>query len=146
MHNKHGRRVSVADRTVEIINFAKRYCMQSEQILQSSIKESFGRYQQIKRVGRGGMGEVWLCEDTLLHRQVAIKTLPLHSQQDQDYEVRFEREAQAAAALNHPHILPVHDYSRQPLPHGQLMSYLVMPYVAGGSLADMIRRLASKRQ
>jgi serine/threonine protein kinase len=120
--------------------------MQSEHIVQSNVKENFGRYRQIKRVGRGGMGEVWLCEDALLHRQVAIKTLPLHSQQDQDYATRFDREAQAAAALNHAHILPVHDYGRQPLSDGQLMSYLVMPYIGGGSLSDLIKKLASKGQ
>jgi WD40 repeat protein len=120
--------------------------MQFDQVIQNPSHETFGRYQQIKRIGRGGMGEVWLCEDALLHRQVAIKTLPLHSQQDQEYEVRFEREAQAAAALNHAHILPVHDYGRQPLSHGQLMSYLVMPYIGGGSLSDLIKKLASKGQ
>jgi serine/threonine protein kinase len=120
--------------------------MQFDQVIQNPSRETFGRYQQIKRIGRGGMGEVWLCEDALLHRQVAIKTLPLHSQQDQEYEARFEREAQAAAALNHAHILPVHDYGRQPMSQGQLMSYLVMPYIGGGSLSDLIKKLASEHR
>ncbi|HEY4386733.1 MAG TPA: WD40 repeat domain-containing serine/threonine-protein kinase [Ktedonobacteraceae bacterium] len=121
--------------------------MQSGQSIQEITRQiDFGRYHRLKRVGRGGMGEVWLCEDSLIHRQVAIKTLPPHNQQDQDYAVRFEREAQAAAALNHPHILPVHDYGKQALPGGDVMTYLVMPYVNGGSLADTIKNLASKRQ
>ena len=121
--------------------------MHSGQSMQTITSQSdFGRYRRLKRVGRGGMGEVWLCEDSLMQRQVAIKTLPPHNQQDQEYAVRFEREAQAAAALNNPHILAVHDYGKQPLPDGNIMTYLVMPYVSGGSLADMIKNLASQRQ
>ncbi|HLJ34546.1 MAG TPA: hypothetical protein VKU38_12880, partial [Ktedonobacteraceae bacterium] len=61
-----------------------------------------GRYQLVRRIGVGGMGEVWLGEDPALHRQVAIKTLPLHNQNDNEFLQRFEREARAAAALNHP--------------------------------------------
>jgi serine/threonine protein kinase len=84
------------------------------------------------------MGEVWLAEDPRLHRQVAIKTLPTHSQDDREFLLRFEREAQAAAALNHPHILPVYDYGDQPVANGQSITYLVMPHVSGGSLANRI--------
>ncbi len=100
--------------------------------------QTLGRYQILRRIGRGGMGDVWLCEDPRLHRQVAIKTLPTHSQSDREFSLRFEREAQAAAALNHPHILPVHDYGEQPLSNGQVITYIVMPYISGGSLADRI--------
>jgi serine/threonine protein kinase len=100
--------------------------------------QTLGRYQLQQRIGRGGMGDVWLAEDPRLRRQVAIKTLPSHNQQDREYALRFEREAQAAAALNHPHILPVHDYGVQPLSNGQAITYIVMPYISGGSLADRI--------
>jgi serine/threonine protein kinase len=99
---------------------------------------ALGRYRLIRRIGIGGMGEVWLGEDPALHRQVAIKTLPLHNQNDNEFLQRFEREARAAAALNHPHILPVHDFGKQLLPNGQTITYIVMPYVSGGSLADRI--------
>jgi serine/threonine protein kinase len=104
---------------------------------------ALGRYQLIRRIGRGGMSEVWLAEDPQLNRQVAIKTLPPHNQNDHEFSLRFEREAQAAAALNHPHILHVHDYGRQQLINGMVVTYIVMPYIAGGSLEDKIARYAS---
>lgn len=103
-----------------------------------------GRYQLLRRIGKGGMGEVWLGEDPRLHRQIAIKTLPLHNASDREFVQRFEREARAAAALNHPHILPVHDYGEQRLPDGQAITYIVMPYVSGGTLAERIKMLAAK--
>jgi serine/threonine protein kinase len=108
--------------------------------------QTLGRYRLLRLLGRGGMGEVWLGEDPKLRRQVAIKTLPVHTQGDQEYLQRFEREAHAAAALNHPHILPVHDYGEERLANGQAISYLVMPYVPGGSLSDRISRVANNRQ
>src|SRR5438874_4749123 len=102
-----------------------------------------GRYQLLRKIGQGGMGEVWLGEDPRLHRQVAIKTLPIHNQSDREFLQRFEREARAAAALNHPHILPVHDYGEQSLPNGQALTYIVMPYVSGGTLAERIKKLTA---
>ena len=69
-----------------------------------------GRYQLIRVLGRGGMGEAWLADDTQLRRQVAVKLLPYVVVSNQGYLRDFEREARAAAALEHPHILPMHDY------------------------------------
>src|SRR5579885_2094881 len=115
--------------------------MQNDDIAQGTTEITLGRYRLLQRIGRGGMGEVWLGEDPRLHRQVAIKTLPLHSQGDREYLQRFEREAQAAAALNHPHILPVHDYGEQVLRNGQAITYIVMPYLPGGSLEERISTL-----
>src|SRR5712664_4084571 len=103
-----------------------------------------GRYRVLKRLGRGGMGDVWLGEDPRLHRQVAIKTLPTHNQSDREFSLRFEREAQAAAALNHPHILPIHDYGEHLQPDGQVVTYIVMPYIAGGSLAEWVTAQLAK--
>jgi serine/threonine protein kinase len=105
-----------------------------------------GRYRLQRRIGKGGMGEVWLADDPRLHRQVAIKTLPSHTQGDSEFLRRFEREARAAAALNHPHILPVHDYGEQPLADGQVITYIVMPYVEGGTLADRVKQLAAEQR
>jgi serine/threonine protein kinase len=99
---------------------------------------SLGRYRLLKQIGKGGMGEVWLGEDPRLHRQVAIKTLPVQKQQDNEFLLRFEREARAAAALNHPHILPIHDFGKQNLPDEEFITYIVMPYITGGTLADRI--------
>jgi WD40 repeat protein len=105
---------------------------------------ALGRYKLLRLLGRGGMGEVWLGADPNLHRQVAIKTLPAHNKDDREYLQRFVREAQAAAGLNHPHIVPVHDYGEQSLPDGSVITYLVMPYITGGSLEERIR--ASQQQ
>ena len=123
--------------------------MQEEDRTQPLVTTSsmiLGRYHLLRKIGHGGMGEVWLAEDPRLHRQVAIKTLPVHNQSDQEFLQRFEREARAAAALNHPHILPVHDYGDQTLPDGQAITYIVMPYVAGGTLTDRLKTLATNGQ
>jgi serine/threonine protein kinase len=61
-----------------------------------------GRYEIRAKIGEGGMGEVYLAEDTRLHRSVAIKILPANLANNRDRMRRFEQEAQAAAALNHP--------------------------------------------
>jgi serine/threonine protein kinase len=70
----------------------------------------FGRYRLVELLGRGGMGEVWRAYDTVTHRTVAIKVLPAHLVQDPTFVQRFRREAEAAAQLNSPHIIPIHDY------------------------------------
>src|SRR5207237_2243552 len=68
-----------------------------------------GRYEIRSQIGAGGMGEVYRARDEKLSRDVAIKVLPTSLSQDQDRLRRFEQEAQAAGALNHPNILAVHD-------------------------------------
>src|SRR6202023_830334 len=70
----------------------------------------FGRYRLIELLGRGGMGEVWRAHDTRTDRVVAVKVLPAHFAQDSTFEQRFRREAHAAARLNNPHVVPIHDY------------------------------------
>src|SRR5579884_514856 len=100
--------------------------------------QSLGRYRLVRRIGRGGMGDVWLAEDPRLKRLVAIKILPVQQQEDEEFLRRFEVEARAAATLNHPHILPVHDYNKQLLSDDTLLTYIVMPFISGGSLADRI--------
>ena len=68
-----------------------------------------GRYEIRSKIGEGGMGEVYRARDEKLNRDVAIKVLPTSLSQDQDRLRRFEQEAQAAGALNHPNILAVYD-------------------------------------
>jgi serine/threonine protein kinase, bacterial len=70
----------------------------------------FGRYRLVSLLGRGGMGEVWRAYDTGTDRTVALKVLPAQFAKDPIYEERFRREAQAAARLHNPHIVPIHDY------------------------------------
>jgi len=81
------------------------------------------------------MGEVYKAADARLNRTVAIKVLPPHFADDPERRHRFEREAQAIAALNHPHICTLHDVGKQ----GDI-DFLVMEYLEGETLADRIRR------
>ena len=110
------------------------------------ISGSLGRYQLLKQIGSGGTGKVWLGSDPHLHRQVAIKVLPPRVQGDQDAQARFERKVEAIATLNHPHILPIHDFGIQSLSDGQFITYFVMPYIAEGSLADLLAQQVRERQ
>ena len=70
----------------------------------------FGRYRLIELLGRGGMGEVWRAHDTDTDRIVAIKVLPPHFSDNEEFQKRFRREAHAAAGLNSPHVVPIHNY------------------------------------
>jgi serine/threonine protein kinase len=93
------------------------------------------RYRIIRRMGGGGMASVFLGEHGLLARQVAIKVLHPHLARDAEMAERFRREAEAAAQLGHPHIVPILDFGRT-----DETVYTVMPYLAGGSLADRLYR------
>jgi serine/threonine protein kinase len=95
----------------------------------------FGRYRLIELLGRGGMGEVWRAYDTVTDRVVALKVLPTQMAQDPDYEARFRREARAAAGLNNPHIVPIHDYGDI---DGRL--FVTMRLIDGRDLAATIAR------
>ncbi len=70
----------------------------------------FGRYRLLGLLGRGGMGEVWRAHDTVTDRMVAVKVLPAHFAENPMFDQRFRREAQAAAKLNDPHVVPIHGY------------------------------------
>jgi serine/threonine protein kinase len=93
----------------------------------------FGRYRLIELLGRGGMGEVWRAHDTSTNRTVAIKLLPPHLAQDDTFVKRFRREAEAAARLNSPHIIPIHDYGEI---DGRL--YVDMRLIEGRDLASVL--------
>src|SRR4030065_187040 len=92
---------------------------------------AFGRYEIKAEIGRGGMATVYRAHDPRFGRDVAIKVLPREFLHDPKFRTRFGREAQAIAALEHPNIVPVYDYGEE---EGQ--PFLVMRYMAGGSLAD----------
>jgi serine/threonine protein kinase len=97
-----------------------------------------GRYRLAQCIGKGGMGEVWQADDTQLRRQVAVKLLPAVHAGDHSYLQAFAYEARAAAALEHPNILPVHDFGEESIADGTVVTYLVMPYMTGGSLRNRI--------
>ena len=71
---------------------------------------AFGRYQLLQVLGRGGMGVVWRAHDTATDRVVAVKLLPVYLADDETFVKRFRREAHAAAQLNSPHVIPIHNY------------------------------------
>ena len=99
------------------------------------IPQMIGRYQVIAEVGRGGMATVYRAVDQQVGREVAIKVLPRELLHSQEFRARFQREAEALAALEHPAIVPVYDVGAH---DGQ--PYLVMRLMAGGSLADRLRQ------
>src|SRR5215475_10783689 len=70
---------------------------------------SLGHYRIVSRIGASGMGEVYLAQDTKLDRKVALKILPAELVADQERIRRFEQEAKAASALNHPNIITIHE-------------------------------------
>ena len=87
-----------------------------------------GPYEILSPLGAGGMGEVYHARDTKLNREVAIKTLPEAFAQDPERLARFQREAQALAALNHPNIAGIYGLEEHQGAH-----YLAMEFVAGES-------------
>jgi eukaryotic-like serine/threonine-protein kinase len=91
--------------------------------------QRIGPYQLESCIGAGGMGEVYKARDTRLNRTVAIKVLPAHVASDARARERFEREARAVAALNHPHICTLHDIGSQ-----EGVDFLVMEYIDGATL------------
>ncbi|MBU8932938.1 MAG: protein kinase [candidate division Zixibacteria bacterium] len=91
-------------------------------------------YRIIEKIGAGGMGEVYLAEDTKLKRKVALKFLPPHLCQDDECRERFKREAQAAAKLNHPNIVHIYEVAEH-----NARPFFAMEHVEGQSLKDVIR-------
>jgi len=94
-----------------------------------------GDYQVEGLIGRGGMGAVFRARDRRLKRDVAIKVLPDHVSRDQNLVLRFQREAETLASLNHPHIAAIYDILEI-----QGSKFLVLEYVDGETLADRIKR------
>jgi serine/threonine-protein kinase len=94
-----------------------------------------GPYEILSSIGRGGMGEVYKARDTRLDRAVAVKVLPSELATDPDRRQRFEREARAIAALEHPDICPLYDVG-----HHDGIHYLVMQHLDGETLAARLAR------
>ncbi len=99
---------------------------------------TLSHYRILSRIGAGGMGEVWLAEDTRLDRKVALKLLPAEFTQDADRVRRFMQEAKAASALNHPNIITVYDIGEC-----EAGRFIVMELVSGRTLSKIIREESS---
>jgi serine/threonine-protein kinase len=97
-----------------------------------------GRYELHRRLARGGMADVYLARDQLLDRPVAVKVLFPQYAADPSFVQRFRREAQDSANLNHPNIVGVYDWGEEGGTY-----FIVMEYVAGRSLADVLRQEGS---
>ena len=94
---------------------------------------TLSHYRVISKIGAGGMGEVYLAEDTRLHRKVALKILPTELAANKDRMRRFEQEAQAAAALNHPNIAHIYEIGEH-----DRMNFIAMEFVDGQTLRQKI--------
>ncbi|MCC6906191.1 MAG: protein kinase, partial [Anaerolineae bacterium] len=95
---------------------------------------TFGQYRILELIGSGGMANVYRAVQTSIGREVAIKVLPMHFLQDPTFTERFNREVRVIALLEHPRILPVHDYGE-----AEGMPFIVMRLLPGGSLAERIK-------
>ncbi|MFH9723518.1 Stk1 family PASTA domain-containing Ser/Thr kinase [Streptomyces sp. NPDC017254] len=106
-----------------------------------------GRYELGSVLGRGGMAEVYLGQDTRLGRTVAVKTLRADLARDPSFQARFRREAQSAASLNHPAIVAVYDTGEDYVDNVSI-PYIVMEYVDGSTLRELLhsgRKLLPER-
>jgi beta-lactam-binding protein with PASTA domain/predicted Ser/Thr protein kinase len=92
-----------------------------------------GRYQVLAKIGSGGMADVWLSEDTHLQRRIALKVLHTRLAQDREFVMRFQREAESAAGLQHPNVVSVFDRGEW-----QGTYYIAMQYVEGPTLKQLI--------
>ena len=99
------------------------------------IGNTLSHYKIIEKLGQGGMGEVYLAEDSRLDRKVALKILPPHLSDRAELRERFEREARAVSSLNHPHICTLYDIGEQDGIH-----YLVMEHLVGETLETRLAK------
>ncbi|MDQ3010132.1 MAG: serine/threonine protein kinase, partial [Acidobacteriota bacterium] len=112
-----------------------------EKRVRSLAGQRVGHCQLLSRLGKGGMGEVWLAEDTQLGRRVAVKLLPAEFTQDAERVRRFAQEARAASALNHPNLITIHEIGKHHIEAGAEAGaeaggthYIVTEYVEGETL------------
>jgi len=99
------------------------------------ISKTISHYRILQKLGAGGMGEVYLAEDTRLGRKVALKLLPESLTTDDQAKRRFVQEARAASALNHPHIITIYDIASQ-----DHRDFIAMEYAEGETLREMLSR------
>jgi len=97
------------------------------------LNQTLSHYRLLKKLGEGGMGEVYLAEDLNLPRQVAIKFMAREYAATPELRARFKHEAQAAALINHPNVVTIYEVGEW-----ESRPYLAMEYLDGGALADLL--------
>ncbi len=101
----------------------------------SHLAEQIGHYRIIALIGEGGMGEVYLAEDTRLNRKIALKILPIQFTKEADRVARFQRESRAASALNHPNIITIFEIGQD-----QNIHFIASEYIEGDTLRQKLGR------
>src|SRR5437762_13558130 len=100
-----------------------------------SVDTNLSHYRIVPKIGAGGMGDVYLAQDTKLDRKVALKVLPAEVAANRDRMDRFVREAKSAAALNHPNIAHIYEIGE-----ADGVNFIAMEFVDGVTLRDKIHR------
>jgi serine/threonine protein kinase/dienelactone hydrolase len=108
---------------------------QENALARDLIGRTIAHYRIVEKIGQGGMGEVFLADDTSLHRKVALKFLPPEMQQDSVAHKRMLREAHSAAALDHPYICSVHEVG-----NSEGKDFIVMEYLEGQTLKERLAK------
>ncbi len=102
--------------------------------------QMIAHFKVVKKLGEGGMGEVYLAEDQKLNRQVALKVLPADYFDDAERQQRFQREAKTAAQISHANVMAIYDIGAVADPTtGREMNYIVMEHVQGEPLTDYLQ-------
>ncbi|MFH1699597.1 MAG: serine/threonine-protein kinase, partial [Candidatus Zixiibacteriota bacterium] len=103
--------------------------------------QQIAHFKIVKKIGVGGMGEVYLAEDTKLKRRVALKILLAEFFEDDERKSRFQREARTAAQMTHQNIMGIYDIGSVTLPDsGREINYIVMEHIEGQSLKDYLNK------
>ena len=142
-HRSTGTPQSVDQVAAQLVHDAQLTFFQAKQLKLGRYKRfTIGsKYRLLELIGAGGMGAVYLCEHTLMKRLVALKVLPVEKLDDQSNLERFYREARAVAALDHPNIVRAYDIDQY-----EKLHFLVMEYVDGASLQEIIARYAMEKK
>jgi serine/threonine protein kinase len=130
---------SIIDKTVFSAAEQQRKLLNDD--AQSRVGQLFGEFKLLRRLGKGGMAEVWLAEQSKPKRQVALKFMHAELMSDSLYVKRFEREADAAAGLTHPNIVQVYSTGTIDGQH-----YIVQEFVEGQTLRDYLKKLSTQQK
>jgi len=103
--------------------------------MEELIGKQLGAFQIVEPLGEGGMASVYKAYQPQMDRYVALKVLPRYFSENPEFVSRFKLEARAIAKLEHPHVLPVHDFGES-----DGYTYLAMRLVDGGDLSDLLKK------